>query len=102
ALKDGESNGEALLWTRKDFGDVEFIVDCRPPKPTAGREPIIPKIQLRGMQNKDGEVTLEGATPGSFQRFIITLKNRTVTVKRNDKEAQRFTLPVNSPHRGPL
>ena len=38
--------------------------------------------------------------PGSYQRFIITVKGREVTVKRNDTETQRMNLPANAPVRG--
>ncbi len=100
-LKNGESNAEALLWTENDFGDAEFILDCRPAKSTGDKEPAIPKIQLRGMANKEWEVPLEGATPDKFQRFIITVKDRTARIEHNGKE-QLFTLPANSPKRGAL
>ena len=47
-------------------------------------------------------IKLEGATPGSNQRFILAVKNREVTVKRNDEETQRLTLPADAPARGAL
>lgn len=50
-------------------------------------------IQLRGVLGEGVELKLEGATPGNYHRFIITLKGREVEVKRNDQETQRFTHP---------
>ena len=98
ALKDGEANSESALRTEKDFGDAEFVLDCRPAKPAEGKEASVPTVQVRG--DKGAEVKLEGATPGSHQRFVITVKGREVALKRNDKETQRFTLPPDAPARG--
>jgi hypothetical protein len=55
---------------------------------------------LRGVEGKGVELKLEGASPGNHQRFIITLKDREVTVKRNDKETQHITFPADAPTRG--
>ena len=59
-------------------------------------------MQLRGVVGKDAEIKLEGATPGNFQRFIITLKGRKVTVQRNDQEMPHLLLPTDAPARGPF
>src|ERR1041384_8713123 len=29
-LNAGEASPDAVLWTEKDFGDAEFVLDCRP------------------------------------------------------------------------
>jgi hypothetical protein len=100
ALKGGEAVPEATLWTVKDFGDAEFVLDCRPAKPGEGKDAPVPSVQLRGAEGKGVEVKLEGAAPGNHQRFIISVKDREVTVKRNDKEIQRMTLPPDAPTRG--
>ena len=100
ALKDGVADAAATLWTEKDFGDAEFVVDCRPAKPADGKAAVVPTIDLRGVGGNGAEVKLEGATPGSYQRFIITVKGREVTVKRNDQETQRFTLSADVPGAG--
>lgn len=99
-LKGGDANPAATLWTEKNFGDVEFVLDCRPAKPTDGNSAVIPMIELRGVGGKGAVVKLAGATPGSYQRFIITVNGREVTVKRNDQESQRLTLPANVAARG--
>jgi hypothetical protein len=98
ALKESEANTAATLWTEREFGDAEFVLDCRPAKPAADKKLATPSVQLRGVEG--AEVKLEGATAGNSQRFIITLNGREVTVKRNDKETQRFTLPAEAPARG--
>jgi hypothetical protein len=97
ALKAGEPS-TATLWTEAEFGNAEFVVDCRPAKAAGDKSLATPAVQLRGSDN--GEVKLEGATAGTAQRFIIGVKGNEVTVKRNDKEIQRFTLPANAPARG--
>jgi hypothetical protein len=99
-LKDGLADAAATLWTEKEFGDAEFVVDCRPAKPADGKSAVVPTIELRGVDDKGAIVKLEGATPGSYQRHVITVKGREVTVKRNDKETQRFMLPADAPARG--
>ena len=100
ALKAGEADPEAVLWTEKSFGEAEFVLDCQPAKPAEGKELIVPTLQVRGAQGV--EVKLAGATPGSHQRFTVTLKGRELTVKRAEQEIQRLTLPANAPARGPL
>jgi len=100
ALREGAGNPETFLWTEKEFGDAEFVVDCRLEKPVSNAEPRVPMIQLRGMEGR--LIKLEGATPASFQRFVVAIKSGTVTVTRDNHEIQRFTLPANAPLRGPL
>jgi len=100
SLKGGEANTEAVLWTEKDFGDAEFVLDCRQAKPAGGKELAPPMVELRGGGAKSTAIKLEGAMPGSYQRLIITVKGREVAVKRDDQEVQRVTLPANTPARG--
>jgi hypothetical protein len=100
SLKAGEANPQARLWAEKDFGDAEFVVDCRPAKSEAGRDPVRVSVLLRGVGGKGAEVDLEGVTPGSYQRFVITVREREVIVHRNDKETQHVTLPAGTSARG--
>jgi len=102
SLKAGEGNAAATLWTAKEFGDAEFVVDCRPARPAAGSGRATPAVQLRGVNGKGAEVKLESATAGSYQRFVITVKDREVTVKRNGDDALRATLSSDAPARGPF
>lgn len=97
SLKGGEANAEAVLWTEKEFGDAEFVLDCRPAKPAEGKDLAMPVVQLRGV-----ELKLDGAVPGGYQRFIVTIKGREVIMKRNEKETQRQALPPNAPARGAI
>jgi hypothetical protein len=99
-LKDGLADAAATLWTEKEFGDAEFVVDCRPAKPADGKAAVVPTIELRNVSGGCTAVKLTNAVPGSFQRFIITLKGREVTVKRNGLETQRLTLCDDAPARG--
>ena len=102
ALKGGEAEAVATLWTEMDFGDAEFVLDCRPAKPADGKSAVAPAIELRGVGGKGAELKLEGATPGSYQRYVVTVKGREVTVKRNDRETHRVTLPADVPAHGAL
>ena len=100
ALKSGTAKPGAVLWTEKDFGDAEFVLDCRSEKPAADKEATKPIAYVRGVDGKSTQIILENTTPGGFQRFSITLKGREVFVKRNDQEVQRLTLPADVPARG--
>ena len=100
SLKSGDGRTDAALWTEKDFGDAEFIVDCRPAKPAEGKVAAAPMLQVRGMGNEGLGIKLEAAVPGSYQRYIVTVTGREVIVKRNDKVIQRLTLPSDAPARG--
>ena len=101
-LNAGEVNPDAVLWTAKDFGDAEYVLDCRPEKPSEGKEVAVPSVQLRGSTGQGATVNLAGAPSANFPRFIITVKGREVIVKRNDKETQHFMLPTDAPARGAL
>jgi hypothetical protein len=99
-LSDGEADAAATLGTEKDLGDAEFVLDCRPAKPAEGKSAAVPTIEVRSVGGKGSEIKLAGAIPGTYQRFIITVKGREVTVKRTDQETQRLTLPAATPARG--
>lgn len=100
ALKSGTANAEAILWTERSFDDAEFVVDCRPAKPVEGGAAVLPVIKLRGFPDEIAQLKLSSATPGSYQRFTITVKGRDVSVKRNEQEVQRFTLAAAVPAKG--
>ena len=102
SLASGAANNEAHLWTEKNFGDAEFVLDCRQGKVPEGAESPAPALYLRGVGGKGAEVRLARVSPGAYQRFTITVKGREVTVKRNDDEPQHTTLPGETPLRGSL
>ena len=102
SLKGGEARADAALWLEKNFGDAEFILDCRPAKPADGKQVATPVVQLRGMGDQGLEIKLEGAVPGGYQRYIITVRGRDVIVKRNDREIQRLTLSSAAASRGAI
>jgi len=102
ALRAGEVKPDAVLWTAENFSDAEFVLDCRPAKPAEGKELPTPMVELRGMDGRATTVKLEGATPGDYQRYIITVKGREMSVKRNEQEIQRVTLPADSPMHGAI
>jgi hypothetical protein len=89
ALKGGPEDTEATLWTQRTFGDAEFVIDCRVPKPPEGQSPTKPNVLVR-----DGfAITLEPSGDG-YQRFSITVKGSEVLVKRGDQELPRIQLPA--------
>src|SRR5205814_4284689 len=51
ALRPGEPSAAATLWLEKDFGDAEFVLDCRPAKPSADKPLVLPTVHLR---SRDG------------------------------------------------
>ncbi len=101
-LRDSAGSGNGTLWTEGEFGDAEFVVDCRPAKPAAGKEAGLPVLRLRGRDGGGAELTLNGVTPGEYQRFVITLKGTDAVVARDGKEIKRLALPADGPKRGAL
>ena len=97
SLRAGEMNPDATLWSEKDYGDAEFVFDCRPSKPAEGKPMTAPTVIVRGV-----EVTLADASGGNYQRYSITVKGSEIVVKRGDKESQRMTLPTKTKARGPF
>jgi hypothetical protein len=85
---------DATLWTVQKFGNAEFILDCR-----AGKDSSAPVVKLRGADGAGFDVTLTGAS-ANYQRFSILVSDRNVTIKRNDQEIQRLTLPPGVASRG--
>ena len=96
-LRAGEANPEATLWSEQDYGDAEFVFDCRPSKPAEGKQVVPPTVVVRGT-----EVSLADASGGNYQRYSIVVKGREIIVKRGDKESQRLTLPADAKTRGPF
>ena len=97
SLRAGEANPDATLWSEKDYGDAEFVFDCRPSKPAEGKSMTLPTVVVRGM-----ELKLADASAGNSQRYSITVKGSEIVVKRGDQESQRATLPVDAKARGPF
>ncbi len=99
-LQEGEEQAEATLWTEKEFGDAELILDCRSAKFAPGSDVFAPELSVRG---PDGPaIKLKASTPGGYQRFNITMQGQKVVIKRNGQEIQAIELPPNIPSRGAL
>jgi len=96
-LRGGGANPDATLWSEKNYGDAEFVFDCRPAKPAAGKQMTPPAVVVRGV-----EVQLTDAPADKYQRYIISVKEDDLMVKRGDKETQRVTLPATAKARGAL
>ena len=91
SLRAGEANPDATLWSEKDYGDAEFVFDCRPSKPAEGKPMTPPAVVVRGV-----EVRLDDASAGNYQRYSVTVKGSEIVVKRGEKESQRVTLPADA------
>ncbi len=96
ALQAGEPDPAAVLWTEHEFGNAEFVLDCRPGKASAGEEMKVPALVLGGTASLSAVVKLTGVTLGSYQRFLVTVKDRVVVVKRGEELINRLSLPAES------
>jgi hypothetical protein len=93
-LLTGTINPDATLWTDRQFGDAQVVIDCRMAKlPIADSRSPVAKLLLSLGAGRTAELTLQGADPGEFQRFYISMRGREVTVRTQDREIQRLTLP---------
>jgi hypothetical protein len=99
-LRAGTPSPETTLWTDAEFGDMEFFVDCRVAKPAPGQELSVPRICF-GKGLGEG-LKLEGVKPETYQRFLISVKGREVTVKTEGQPTQHLTLGADVPARRPL
>lgn len=86
----------SVLWTEAKFGNAEIIVDCKPAKASAERQIVAPGIEFPGTDGKSTTVKLSRATPGKYQRFVITLVDRKVTIT-SENETESVTLPAETP-----
>ncbi|HUR45052.1 MAG TPA: DUF1080 domain-containing protein [Candidatus Saccharimonadales bacterium] len=90
-LRKGTASAEATLRTGQDYGEAEFLFDCRPSKGAA------PVVEFRGV-----EVKLADMEAGRYQRVTLNAKGRSMTVNLNYKQIQRLELPAGAPAHGPL
>ena len=87
----------ATLWTEREFGTAEFIVDFQPPRSSGGKAPANATVIVRGTP-----ITLGGADGGRFSRFVITVQDRSVRVQRHAETPVEQVLPAGAPTRGAL
>ncbi len=95
SLRAGQSDPDATLWTEKEYGDAEFVLDCRTTKPAEGQAPATPAVLVRGV-----ELELPHTAPGSHQRYQITVSRNEVTLRRGDAILRRQPLPPEAKARG--
>lgn len=99
AFRAEAARDKVTLWTEREFGDAEFVVDCQPAKPPAGQEPALVVVRFNGGDGKLIDVPLLGVEAGKYQRYVIRVMARQVTVKPNGAETLRLTLPPGAPAR---
>jgi 3-keto-disaccharide hydrolase len=81
-------NEEAILWTDTEFGDANFIVDCR----SATLESPARVFFSAGSAGGSVALKLEGAKPATYQRFHISVRGREVAVTTDGRPMQHLTL----------
>ncbi len=98
------------LWTEATFGDCELIADIK----VSGKSPNDFALLLRGLESPGTTVSLselmprggvgaqEGIKWGAWNRVIVTVKGRAVTLTINDREIRRQELPTDAPTRGTI
>jgi hypothetical protein len=89
-LRAGPASPDATLWTEKEYGEAEFVFDCRPAKAADGKDLTLPVVIVRGT-----EVKLADVNAGNYQRYSLTAKEGEIIVKRGEKELQRIPAPGN-------
>lgn len=87
----------STLWTEAEYGDAEFVFDCRPGKQADGKPASIPALNVRGMN-----VHLSDAVPGKSQRYSLTVKGGQAVLKRGDLVLQTVALPSGAPALAPF
>jgi hypothetical protein len=97
-LRAGSGSPECVLWTAAEFGDAEFIVDCRVTKPGAGQDGGGCAVYLGGDKDSTA-LRLPADKPEAYHRFAISVKGREVSVKADGKTIQEVTLDGNDPTR---
>lgn len=100
SLKPGSASTPATLWTAADYGAAEFIVDFQPAKPAAGETVASATAFVRARDGRGTPITLTGAEPGKYSRFIITVQGKTARVQREGQPAVDVPLGANGPARG--
>jgi hypothetical protein len=79
---DGKGDAKESLATEKKYGDFELTCDCRLPKDSTA------ELHFRS----GGKVDLSRATPGKWNRFLVTVKGEKMTVKVNGKVVENGEL----------
>ena len=88
-LKPRTTETGTTLWTEKEYGDAEFIIDIQQPKDSTSSAPA---VEIRG-----AHVPLS-LKLGDWTRFHITVKDDLVSVSTTDRKSQTPTKQK----RGPL
>ncbi len=88
SLRAGQPEADATLWTEKEYGDGEFVLDCRSTKPAEGQAPVSPVVLIRGV-----EVELPNTSPSSHQRYRFTVSGGEIIVYRGETAVRRKPLP---------
>ncbi len=98
ALKASAADAAATLWTAAEFGAAEFVIDYQAPKAaTPESPPPGASLLFRG-----ATVALTGGEAGKFARFIVTVQDRRLLVRREGQPATEIALPANAPARSSL
>ena len=96
-LQAGNAGPGTALWTETDFGEGQFVIDCRRPKASSGQTAGVPAALLGTGPGKSLELKLEGGTPGEYQRFFISVTGHEVSLAAEGQQTKRFALEANAP-----
>jgi hypothetical protein len=88
-LKPRSTDPAATLWTEKEYGAAEFIIDIQQPKDSTNAAPA---LEIHG-----AKIPLS-STPGAWTRFRVTVKDKTATVVKGETKSE---FPVKE-ERGPF
>jgi hypothetical protein len=100
--REGVPMPNATLWTESEFSDFQLVLDARLAKSSPTNTAALATLQVGAKDGKGTEVYLEGLKPGVFQRFLVTLKGKEVTVKSEGKETRTFPLDPDARVHGPF
>ncbi len=97
----GESNVPRKdLWTKREFRNFILIVDWRVTKPSTYL--IIPNVILRGYSSLRSNDPSAAKPVGEWNRYVITLRGNSVTVRLNDKTVVDNESIPNMPDHGDI
>jgi hypothetical protein len=96
-LRQGTANPEPALFTDAEFGDAEFVIDCRNNKPGSGQDALVPELILGSRVSV--ALRLQTEKRGEYERFLISIRGREVTIKPDHGMIEHVTLAADLPAR---
>jgi hypothetical protein len=92
-LKDGAARPDGTLWTERDFGDAEIILDCQLSKTSDSGAIAMPLLSWGSSTAESAQIPLTGTARGKYQRFILTIKGGRATLTLDGKSVHQTAGP---------